>query len=822
MAKRKSKSRMSAPDEVFTAGPLRMARYGRHVVAESHWDPKHHDEFMRRLSDQHDDVVRELDQAVRRAADLVARFDPLALLHRAWWERGASHLGITAEVEVEAKHAIASRMLDFVQSLIASTVPAANCQTPSDADYKQLQHEIEAIFNTLNTRYFVSATAKRRSAGSEESAAFEEFHFRAQLHWCNVSGEQYQNHQISALRELLAPQSDLISGLYGITSEQLCDELQKVWNSLTRGIGNAFEALDGFRQRALAAVEADLTAATVMPQSFSDALQESIVRHGLEQEHSSAMGLFFGMDLFELQKVTQLPLEFLEDFSWSPGQDTEFFSEGKFPGWPLRVWPTFKRPFLKVQGRYYCFDATSLFDHFFRQLEKRVFACGAQAKQQWLVNRKSISEALPFEYLRRLLPGCLCITEAYYWTNEGGTNKRFESDGIVVFDDHLIIVEVKAGAFTYTSPATDVDAHVQSLRALVAEPSSQGNRFLRYLRSADEVAVFDAQRNETARLRLAKFRHVTLCAVTLDRFTEIAAQVQRIPAIGVPLGSETVWSLSVDDLRVYADLFASPLEFLHYVEQRKFAGASDLLELDDELDHLGLYLQHNHYAAHAAQLASSTGSAVRFHGYRSDIDRFVSEALVTGEAGPAPRQRMPTAMAQLLQVLASGSKPDRSRLASYLLDLDGELRDRLFEVVKTQAASDPAQAIRPFSTHGDVRLSCVVRNGQAAEPDLSSLRRYVRSLMLLNHEADRVLLILRCGAGGEVEDVDWEFLARADIEPSDVPALQAEAEKLRQRRMERALTAGKRPGRNDACPCGSGRKYKKCCLGRAHGGELDP
>ena len=24
-------------------------------------------------------------------------------------------------------------------------------------------------------------------------------------------------------------------------------------------------------------------------------------------------------------------------------------------------------------------------------------------------------------------------------------------------------------------------------------------------------------------------------------------------------------------------------------------------------------------------------------------------------------------------------------------------------------------------------------------------------------------------------------------------------------------------GRNDACPCGSGRKYKKCCLAHAHG-----
>jgi hypothetical protein len=28
---------------------------------------------------------------------------------------------------------------------------------------------------------------------------------------------------------------------------------------------------------------------------------------------------------------------------------------------------------------------------------------------------------------------------------------------------------------------------------------------------------------------------------------------------------------------------------------------------------------------------------------------------------------------------------------------------------------------------------------------------------------------------------------------------------------------GVRVGRNDSCPCGSGRKYKKCCLGAAHG-----
>ncbi|PTB17092.1 hypothetical protein C9I57_30045 [Trinickia symbiotica] len=31
-----------------------------------------------------------------------------------------------------------------------------------------------------------------------------------------------------------------------------------------------------------------------------------------------------------------------------------------------------------------------------------------------------------------------------------------------------------------------------------------------------------------------------------------------------------------------------------------------------------------------------------------------------------------------------------------------------------------------------------------------------------------------------------------------------------------------RPGRNDPCPCGSGKKYKHCCLNAADPREEDP
>lgn len=41
--------------------------------------------------------------------------------------------------------------------------------------------------------------------------------------------------------------------------------------------------------------------------------------------------------------------------------------------------------------------------------------------------------------------------------------------------------------------------------------------------------------------------------------------------------------------------------------------------------------------------------------------------------------------------------------------------------------------------------------------------------------------------------------------------LEAEEELLEKTEKVEPIQADKQPGRNDPCPCGSGKKYKKCC-----------
>jgi hypothetical protein len=173
---------LDQPDEVFSSGPLRMMRFGRHVVSQTKWPPGEFDNFQVRLVSGYDEVVREIDRDIAEAAALVATLSPLAMLHRAWWERSGASLGIESEVEVGREHAHAARMLDYVQSLVAGTPPVAGPPRELiDEDWSKLQALVESIFRRLNSRYFLCATAARRQSGPAVDAAFEEFHFRTQL-----------------------------------------------------------------------------------------------------------------------------------------------------------------------------------------------------------------------------------------------------------------------------------------------------------------------------------------------------------------------------------------------------------------------------------------------------------------------------------------------------------------------------------------------------------------------------------------------------------------------------------------------------------------
>ncbi|MEX1153883.1 YecA family protein [Parvibaculum sp.] len=805
--RRKQKSRYGVPDDYFAAGPFEFARFGRLVVSRSRASIADWEAANAKLAANLPTIRVEIDDLVTQIAEQVSRLPGERLLHRAWWE--LAMLNITRDNQDDSESPAPRRMIDYIQSVVASVKPADNVAPEvSDEEWASLSDRVQTLFTRLTLEYQIALTAFKRSENKDLDMELEEFRYRAEVMWMSIRGERYHCHEKQALEDILIPHSDVLIKLFGIDAKTLIDELDKIMAKLSRGLHDALAEFDSLQKETLMRVS-KLAEETSSPDI--EALRNKVLEDpALEARGQRVGGELFGLDLFDVGKNTNIPKALLDELTWSPGEEEDFFSPGPFCGWPVRVWPTMKRPFIKLQGRTLCFDMFVLFDGFYRVMQRIIFRLTPDYRTDWNKRQKTASEEIPFKYLSRLLPGAQVLRPAYYrWKSGDGPTQWHEADGLVIYDDHLIVVEVKAGAFTYTSPATDLPAHIASLENLARNPASQGNRFVDYLESAPEVIIADKDHNEIGRLKRSSFRHVTICAVTLDPFTELAARAQHLKNIGVDLGKRPVWLLSIDDLRVYADLINDPLIFLHFVEQRMNAAQSELVDLLDEMDHLGLYVKENNYAMYAANLIGPNTAKLQFDGYRTPIDEYYS-AVIRGEPAVAPRQEMPKRIAEILEFLSKSQKPRRSEIASFLLDAAGDHRATIARLIDEQIKGNAEIGRpKPFSTYGDHAFTLWVWSPPVQRDAVFALK-HTMAVIAAAHEDIRLMLELECDTKGRVVDIHWSHARLDGLSEGERAEIEEAGARLRRQRVAAAMKDHK-VGVNEPCPCGSGKKFKKCC-----------
>lgn len=800
------------PDDFFAAGPLKMARFGEKIIYEIDWAEDEFEEMQERLVKNLPEVVDKIEKIIREIIELVRVQPPEQLLKLAWENMAIHYIGIESEIEADSDAVLSVSILEYLQSIIASIEPAETTKDLSESDWKNIKNLIGELYNLVNYKYLICSTAKRKKEGQNFDEEYEKFYFKAQLYWTNVRGKRYSFHEKSHLQDLLSPHSRAINNLFGISSEELINELLKIHHSLTRGMINTHIEFGEFRDKSLREIEKkiegnDLETSIAPP----EILKEVVKENNWENWQEELFGKMFGLDLFDLQKITNLPQSLLEELSWSKGEEIEFLAEGEFKGWPLRILPIFKKPFIKISGRYYCFSLFSLFDNFYRILQRSIKTLNPDYATTWNNKQKEVSENLPINYFKKILPNSDTLQSIYYKWKTGRSEKMnwCEVDGIVTYDDHLFILEVKAGAFTYTSPANDFPAYIDSLGNLVLKPAEQGNRFLEYLDSEETVSIYDSNHEIIGELSKNDYRHISICAVSLDPFTELAAQVQHLKKIGIDVGEFPIWSLSIDDLRVYADIFTNPLIFLHFVEKRTKAFTSELIQTEDELDHLGLYIKHNDYKQYAEELAPDRNSKLDFHGYHVNVDKYFNEKLFDTKYPSPLNQDIPTRIEEIISFLSSKEITGRSFIVSFLLNCNFKWRNKISSGIDSTLEKQK-ELLRPlpFSVYGDIKLTvfCWHLPNLPRNKDLAI--DHGASAMVIAGQSERLLIELLYDNSGNIKDIFWISIKLSELSNNQLKRANALAVKLRNKRKK---NMGK-IGRNDPCPCGSGKKFKKCCI----------
>jgi hypothetical protein len=814
--KKVTKPSVGRPDEYYSNNAFELARFGNLVMLRNILADEDFEKFSKRLAQTHPDVCRKIDSIIEWLKEEVIKYSPLHLMSRAYTEWSTASINKVSEADYGKDDTFTLTFMEYVQSLIVSIQPSDSTTIEiSDSEWDGLKEKVKELFQSVNFEYQVSRTAYERECNPEFDLVLDEFKFLAQAEWTVVRGHRYMYHEKMNLEEMLSPHSEVFMQLFRITVSEFIEAAIAIQTSLSSGLSNVFLEFKRFQQLTMEKIEPKLLGRDGLTrEQLPDLMEEVLQENGWEKWRDELMGKIFGTDLFDIQMITRLPALLLDRLSYSPGEEIDFFSEGQYSGWPLREWPTFRRPFLKIDGRYYCFHLHSLFDKLYRIIQRIIFDLSPDYRQEWNAKQRVMSESVPFNYFKRLLPSATIYRNVYYKMKQDGTTKVgvYETDGVVIFGDCLIIVEIKAGAFTYTSPATDFDAFMNSIKNLVFKPSEQGKRLLDCLKSDKQVVLYDSDKceNEITTLSFSDFRNQYISAITLDQLTSLASKTQHL--VDLKQGSDylPIWTLSLNDLRVYSDIFDNPLIFMHYLEHRIIALNNKNMTTFDELDHIGLYLTYNAYSEVAKEL--SDNGTITWQGFVKQIDRYFHELYLGTNSRKSLRQDMPKRLEEIINVMAVGNKPHRRQFASILLNTDGEWRKSYSEKIEwTLEVQRREKRLKPISCNGQLELTTFCWQSGAVPRESAKSIDHTQVVMVAMNDKSRWHLELEYDNRDALVDFDFQELNINELSESDMKRLKVDADVLKAKRVQKVRIGSGKIGRNDLCPCGSGKKFKCCC-----------
>lgn len=679
-----------------------------------------------------------------------------------------------------------SRPVEYLQSLIASTNNTI-CLRVTDEDINRIAHKYLHDQEMLFEKAMQYLMYRDLALGDDSEASC--LAFEAQMMHM-VRGDRYRFLQIDYIRPLVLVHDSEFQKLFGVSANAVIDGYERLEKALSNGRLEGLTALRGLFEKAGAADEAD----------FSKILEEDL--RAAEEASLEA----FSVHHFNVDRITNWPRAFMDALSFAPGEAC-FFEEGEMQYWPIVTLPIVDRPFIKLNGEIYCFDYYSLTDNFYRAVQKAILRLDPGYSEQWQQKQKEASESMVESVFKEMLPGCISYADNCY----GSKKHRNENDLLVIYRDALLVVEVKAGRFTDAPPVSDFDSHIKRYKELIQKSNSQCAHMRDYIRdSGAELVLYDQRMQPKATLNISDVNSIFCLSVTIENINTYAARAEKLGFLNL---REGVSCIAIDDLMTYREYFDNPLEFLHFLKQREIASLNERIALNDEFDHLGMYIAHNCYSLEVDSIPE--GGTLYMAGYREELDSYFERVDTPLPQLEKPRQNMPKRFREIIDVLLKSNNSQAVSISSYLLDFSSDARQQLSDGIDTtlkRQASTGRQCAISFSGGGNsIRMTYFVFQNELhdAQTDQEMLD-HTASFLLANGEKERMMLSFRFDADYALQSVSARSIGIDQIPPSRIDELRSLGEQMGAFRVAKYRREHGKIGRNQPCPCGSGRKYKRC------------
>lgn len=456
-----------------------------------------------------------------------------------------------------------------------------------------------------------------------------------------------------------------------------------------------------------------------------------------------------------------------------------------------------------------CLDA--VFTYFDDLLRRTPLLCDRYGKlvAQWM-------EYEIEKYLKRLFPSSLVLRSACFPDpdNVGGET---EADVIVIWGPFLLIVEAKGKRVPREALRGSRQKLKQTLSKNIQDAFIQSRRVLRILERDEQILFKEKQTGRTLEVKYSQLRRVMSVSVTLQHLSGIPTQLAVTQGLGLFKGNTYPWSVSLDDLEVITRFANSPDIFLHYIERRIAHQNLDVGFHGDELDLFGQYLQNRlHPSLYEKRIKAQEGAGPAMIAINGGDEVFSPYYHADWYGEPIPETTVELNVPDGIKIILNELRHQDDFGARWIaFALLGFSRNSLVRIAKgfeqvSLGRIEGRRIIRVIFREDDIVVNIMAHKELSEDEFIKNVTLRSR----LEHYRHKPVATFTLGVNqrdkkNKLAVAQWvEGPCEYDPMIEKIIADDHAVPRLVQ------LPAGaKKVGVNDPCPCGSGKKFKKCCKG---------
>ena len=420
-------------------------------------------------------------------------------------------------------------------------------------------------------------------------------------------------------------------------------------------------------------------------------------------------------------------------------------------------------------------------------------------------------------YMQRLFPPANIFRNACF-PDPDNPRGETEADVVVVWGPFLVVAEAKGKKVPREALRGSRTKLRNSLTANVQDAFYQARRVVRILDRDGSIRFKERHTGRSVEVTQEQLRRVMPISVTLQHLSGLPTQLAITQQLGLFKGNAYPWSVSIDDLDVITRFSGSPDAFLHYIERRTAHQHVEISVSGDELDIFGHYLDNRlHPSIYEERPEIAEHEGPRLLSFDGGEERFEPFYVAEWDGKPPPDEvpqlQVPSQISEILNELRARTDDGARWISFALLGLSASALAKLNAGVRDlrEVKAPGRQMRRATAKEGDVVINVTVHDGL----DEGTFRRNALFRTSLEQYAAKARASVTIGINqcDESKPFDIALWSEGAWEKDETMEQLLAADRARPRTMQ-LLRKGKKPGRNDPCPCGSGRKLKHCCLNR--------